>query len=115
MNTKKQNRTRRIIEIAFTVIVIITTYYIEDNIKTINISEIPAYKDKPYVIINDNVPEFTETDYTNEPFEEYSELDSLGRCGVAFANICTEIMPKKGEKREDIGSIKPSRMANNKI
>ena len=26
-------------------------------------------------------------------FENYSDLDSLGRCGVAYANICKDIMP----------------------
>ena len=39
-------------------------------------------------------------------FEIYSDLDELGRCGVAFANICKEIMPK--DIREPIGMIKPS-------
>ena len=39
-------------------------------------------------------------------FENYSELDSLGRCGVAFANICKEIMPT--EPRGEIGMVKPS-------
>ncbi len=39
-------------------------------------------------------------------FERYSPLDSLGRCGVAFACIGTDIMPT--EKRGEIGMIKPS-------
>ena len=43
---------------------------------------------------------------STEPFEIYSDLDSLGRCGVAFANICKEIMPD--EPRGPIGMIKPS-------
>ena len=49
---------------------------------------------------------FTEKDYTLQPFEKYSELDSLGRCGVAFANIGKDIMPT--EPRGEIGMIKPS-------
>ena len=44
-------------------------------------------------ILNNNKPEFTEKDYTTKSFENYSELDSLGRCGVAYANVCKEIMP----------------------
>ena len=60
--------------------------------------------DNAYIEINDNVPFFT--DYTTEVFEEYSDLDSLGRCGVAYANICTELQPT--EKRGAIGMIKPS-------
>lgn len=39
-------------------------------------------------------------------FEKYSRLDSLGRCGVAFANICQELMPDS--ERTGIGMIKPS-------
>lgn len=33
-------------------------------------------------------------------------MDDKGRCGIAFANICIEIMPKEGEKRESISKIK---------
>ena len=71
-----------------------------------DISTIPNYNSKPYIEINNNIPYFNEDDYTTKPFETYSELDYLGRSGVAFANICTEIMPKEGEEREDIGNIK---------
>ena len=71
-----------------------------------DISTIPNYNSKPYIEINNNIPYLNEDDYTTKPFETYSELDYLGRSGVAFANICTEIMPKEGEEREDIGNIK---------
>lgn len=40
------------------------------------------------------------------PFEIYSPLDDLGRCGTAFANICKETMPT--DKRESIGMVKPT-------
>ena len=53
-------------------------------------------------------PYFEEKDYTTKVFENYSDLDSLGRCGVAYANICTELMPKVGEKRGSISNIYPS-------
>lgn len=43
---------------------------------------------------------------TTTAFENYSDLDSLGRCGVAYANICRDIMPT--EERGKIGMIKPS-------
>lgn len=60
-----------------------------------------------YVEINGNVPFFTEEEKTStDPFEYYSDLDSLGRCGVAYANICVELQPT--EKRGDISSIKPT-------
>lgn len=81
-----------------------------ENIKEVsfNFEDIPDYSGNQYVVINNNIPAFTEKDYTTEAFETYSELDSLGRCGVAYANICKEIMPKDGETRGEIGMIKPS-------
>ncbi len=48
---------------------------------------IPAFSGEPYIIIDNNQPAFTATDMTTNSFESYSELDSLGRCGVAFANV----------------------------
>ena len=72
----------------------------------IDLSSIPEYSSSPYIEINNNIPYFTETDLTTEVFEKYSDWDSLGRSGVAFANICKETMPKEGEKRGEIGMIK---------
>ncbi len=73
---------------------------------TVTLDAIPDYDGTPYVVVNDNVPYFTEDDLTTEAFETYSSLDSLGRCGVAYANICQELMPT--EKRGSIGSVKPT-------
>ena len=57
--------------------------------------------------VNGNQPYFTEEERQNtEAFENYSELDELGRCGVAWANVCPELMPT--EDREDIGSVEPT-------
>lgn len=67
---------------------------------------LPAYSGEPYVEVNGNVPYFTEEDLTTDAFEEYSPLDALGRCGVAFANVCPELMPT--EERGEIGMIRPS-------
>lgn len=72
----------------------------------VSIEEIPDYSGDPYVVLNDNWPEFDAEDLTVEPFETYSRLDYLGRCGTAYANICLEIMPT--EPRGDIGQVKPS-------
>ena len=67
---------------------------------------IPEYSGTPYYLVNGNQPFFTVDDITTEVFEEYSPLDELGRCGVAYANICPELQPT--EKRGDIGMIRPS-------
>ncbi len=71
-----------------------------------DLSSIPAYSGKPYVEINGNVPAFSEKDLTTESFEKYSPLDRLKRCGVAFANVSRDTMPK--EDRGSISSVKPS-------
>lgn len=68
--------------------------------------EIPAYTGDPYCTVNSNTPYFDDSDMTTEPFETYTELDSLGRCGTAYANICVDLMPT--EERGDIGQIKPT-------
>lgn len=65
-----------------------------------------AYDGKPYVVINDNNPDFTEADMTTASFESYGELDGLGRCTTAFANIGKDLMP--AEKRGSIGEVKPT-------
>lgn len=120
---KKKSDFKKILSILLSVICIIAIYYIEyleDTDNNINdnsliqgnysydLENIPEYTDSPYVVINNNIPNFTEADYTTESFEKYSQLDSLGRCGVAYANIGRETMPPKGDERGDIASVKPT-------
>ena len=71
--------------------------------------DIPTYNSEPYVVINENQPFFTET--TVSCFEEYPELDDLGRCGAAYACVGIETMPT--EERESISQVKPSGWNNN--
>lgn len=71
-----------------------------------SIEEIPPFSDVAYVAVNDNVPFFMPEEITDESFEEYAELDELGRCGVTMACIGIDIMPT--EDRGEIGSVKPS-------
>ena len=72
----------------------------------VNIKEIPEYSGDPYVILNENIPDFSDIESSTEPFEKYSNLDEFGRCGPAIAIVCRETMPD-GE-RSPIGGIKPS-------
>lgn len=116
---KKQNIWKKIVSI-LVVIGIIVFGYINQNLEITNntentvqkenisfdLSTIPEYSSSAHVEINNNIPYFNEEDYTTEPFERYSEWDILGRSGVAYANICKEIMPKEGEERGEIGSVK---------
>lgn len=70
------------------------------------ISEIPAYSKDAYAVVNNNIPFFNDTDLTTKSYENYSDLDSLERCGVAVSSIGKDIMPT--EERGNIGSIKPT-------
>lgn len=73
-----------------------------------SLDNIPAFSGEPYVVIDDNQPSFTSSELTTSSFESYAPLDSLGRCGVAYACISTDLMPADGEKRGSISEIKPS-------
>lgn len=122
---KKRSRNKNLEQILSIVVIIffvIGLFYISNNASynnekisnnaTVenyaNIKDIPEYSGQIYANINNNIPYFNENDYTTEPFEKYSDLDERGRCGVAYANICKEIMPKDGEERGSISSVKPT-------
>lgn len=119
-NNRKQNIWQIIASIAILTCIMVSGYMSQNEgttnennntesitqTRTFDLSTIPEYTSSPYVEINNNIPYFTDKDYTTKSFEKYSEWDDLGRSGVAFANVCKETMPKDGEKREDIGSIK---------
>lgn len=104
---KSKNKILEIISLLIAIVIVLAGKNINDkdytqanteiteNSSTITYSlkDIPEYTGTSYAVLNNNKPEFTEKDYTTQSFENYSELDSLGRCGVAYANICKEIMP----------------------
>lgn len=73
---------------------------------SVSLADIPAFSGEPYVVIDDNEPNFPDEDFTSEGFEEYSPLDDLGRCGVAYANVGIETMPT--EERGSISNVKPT-------
>ena len=53
----------------------------------------PLNETESYVVINNNIPSFTEDDYTTESFKYNDPLDSLGRVGVALSSMCFDDMP----------------------
>ncbi len=80
---------------------------ISTEITATSLSDIPDYSDQPYVVIGDNVPDFSEEEKElTDAFEYYGDLDDLGRCTVTFANVCKETQPT--EKRGEIGQVRPS-------
>lgn len=79
----------------------------ESVVETLLLNSIPSFSAEPYTEINSNIPFFTESDKQSvEAFEYYSDLDDLGRCGPAYANICVELQPT--EERGTIGNVRPS-------
>ena len=71
-------------------------------------SGIAAYSGKAYAVINDNQPNFSASELSTAGYEKYSELDSLGRCGVALASCGKDTMPGANETHGNINSIRPS-------
>ena len=111
-----KSRKNKLVEIIL-VAIIIGAYYLYDSNKSFafnddkissvsSISEIPEYDGFAYVVINNNEPDFEDISKSGESFEVYSELDSLGRCGEAYASIGKDLMPT--ESRGSIGSVKPT-------
>ena len=79
---------------------------INNHITSGSSNNIPQYNGQSYIILDSNVPNFDEELINTKSFEQYSELDKLGRCGEAIANIGVDLMPT--EKRGTIGSVKPA-------
>ena len=113
---KRKTKKRNILITVLTIIVFLAVAY-QNEIKTFmteplfkeetyKLENIPKYQGKAYIEINNNKPNFKETDYNKEIFENYSKLDYLNRAGVAFAKVGKETMPT--EERGSIGMIKPT-------
>lgn len=86
--------------------ILINNIFKDNNSYSYAIDNIPEYSGQKVIIINNNEPDFEEDLKESKSFENYSELDYLGRCGVAIANIGLDLMPT--EERGSIGMIKPS-------
>lgn len=71
-----------------------------------SLSDVPAYSGKANTSVNGNVPYFAAAELTTTSFETYSDLDTLGRCGVTYACIGQDLMPT--EERGSIGMVKPT-------
>lgn len=111
-------RNKKIIKIILAFVLILFTsicYYFKEDIEKLilrfttesyNVEDIPKYNGQSYIIINNNEASFLKKDFTTKSFEKYSNLDILGRAGVAFANVSKDTMPKK--ERGSIGMIKPT-------
>jgi len=100
------SRLTAIVSVVLLVVFLMLWFFGEDETPPVDLDSIPAFSGQPYVVINENVPFFTEEDMAAKSYESYAELDALGRCGVAVSCIGKELMPT--EDRGSIGQIKPS-------
>ena len=127
VNNEKKSNIKQIAILVFFIIGIIlgafvTNNYNENSINTNNsnntitksytLDNIPEYTSDSYVVINNNIPDFTDEDFNNNSLKNYSKLDDLGRCGVAFVNLSKETMPSEDKKRKSLDSITPSGWKN---
>ncbi|MBQ7897050.1 MAG: DNA/RNA non-specific endonuclease [Clostridia bacterium] len=91
------------------VLAFVYDYYKNLNDKNeIDTTVFGEYSSSPFTVINDNMPDFDTEELEASAREEYSPLDSLGRCGVASATLGPETMPKVYEERGDISGVYPS-------
>ncbi len=79
---------------------------LSNSLDSFDPSTIPAYSGNASCIINNNIPYFTDAELTTDTFENYSDLDSLGRCQAAYANISPGTLPT--QERGTIGDVRPS-------
>ena len=78
----------------------------EPQVPTISLEQVPAFSGEPFVVLGDNIPQFTESDHTTESYEIYGDLDAQNRCTYTVACIGPDLMPT--EDRGDIGQVKPT-------
>ena len=71
-----------------------------------SLDQVPAYSGEPFVVLDNNIPQFTEEEQTTVSYEQYGELDALNRCTYTMACIGQDLMPT--EDRGNIGQVKPT-------
>lgn len=96
-------------------IIVLLSWYLQKQNQPVysqSVQDVPAFSGEPFVVINQNEPEFAAEDLVTESYEYYSSLDVLGRCGYAMACVGQNLMPT--EDRESISSVKPSGWVQNR-
>ena len=104
--TGEKMKIKKLSAIFIVICLIFTAGCTKENRISYDLSDIPEFNGYAYVELNNNVPTIDINDYKGKSFEEYAELDSLGRCGTAYACVGKDIMPT--EERGSIGQVKPT-------
>ena len=118
-NMNKKMRKRSLLMLALAVMIGLLGHSadcIEDVVnrpaEAASIEKIPEYERSPYIIVNENEPDFSEEELRVKPYEEYSPLDIWGRCREAEACVGPELMPEPDEERKSISSVEPTGWMN---
>lgn len=86
----------------------------EETDTNIKGKEVPSYSGESAYILSGGRPSFTNKQKSStEDFITFSDLDSLGRAGVAFANVGPDTIASVGE-RQGMAGIRPSGWNQNK-
>ena len=105
----KKNKNKITLGSVVVIILLLVAYFVIPGPKSapaITLEEVPAYSGEPFVVLNENLPNFTEKDYTTKSYERYDDLDALNRCTLTVACIGKDLMPT--EDRGNIGQVKPT-------
>jgi len=103
------------IAILIVILIVLAQQYInQPTTPSVTLSDIPSFSGTAYVVVNENTPSFSKEQLTDVGYEHYSQLDRLGRCGVAVASVGVDTMPKANEKRQSISKIKPTGWVQNR-
>lgn len=111
----KKRKKYNLLSIIIIILISVITYLKNDIVDIINeekfnksliIYKVEEYNEKDYIVLNNNEPNFLDSEKTYDSFEIYNKLDKLNRATGAFANISIDTMPK--EERGSIGQIKPT-------
>ena len=115
MKFKINGKTLTLPVVILLAIILLVSWYFLRQSETVeysqSVQDVPAFSGEPYVVINNNEPEFSQEDLVDTSYEYYSALDMQGRCGYAMACIGQDLMPT--EARESISSVKPSGWVQN--
>ena len=70
----------------------------EVDLGSVSISDFQG--NNPWVELDGNQPAFTDQEKGDtQSFEDYTPLDALGRCGVAYANLSPDSCPPRSGGR----------------
>ncbi len=108
---KKKKNKKLTLGSVIVIVLLLVAYFVipgpePESVPSVSLEQVPAYSGEPFVVLNENIPNFTQEEYTTESYERYDDLDALNRCTLTVACIGKDLMPT--EDRGNIGQVKPT-------